>query len=136
MISGCTLNTPTPIPLTNPTATPTRSPATIDRVTPNGAWLAMMYAAAVATFATERSIPPVMTTRVWPAARIPRGAANSRMFDTQCALTAPGRMISISPASATSSAIRTRNDRCCTRRTTDTARVLMLSSAKRRLRRS
>src|SRR5207237_10892510 len=90
MISGCTRNTATPTPLTRPTASPTSRPATIARVTPNGAWLAMMYAAAVATLATERSIPPVMTTSVWPAASMPNGAANSTMFDTQLALTAPG----------------------------------------------
>ena len=44
----------------------------------------------VATLTTERSMPPVSITSVCPAARMPSGAANSSVLDSQTELTVPG----------------------------------------------
>ena len=48
----------------------------------------------VAMLTTDRSIPPVSITMVCPAARMPRGAANRSVFDSQTGFTVPGFTIS------------------------------------------
>ena len=79
MISGLTRKTPTPMPLMRPTTRPTRIAIATAVVVPRDAWPAMMYAAAVAVAATDRSMPAVSITSVWPAARNASGAANCRI---------------------------------------------------------
>ena len=45
----------------------------------------------MATAATDRSMPPVSMTSVWPPARMPSGAANSSALEIQVGVTVPGR---------------------------------------------
>ena len=69
MISGWTLNTPTPMPFTMPAIErgdqrPGRSPTTGPG---RPVWVAMMNAAIEATVPTDRSMPPVSMRSVWHA---------------------------------------------------------------------
>ncbi len=79
MISGFTRNTPTPMPLMRPTTSPTSTAMASAVPVPRDACPAMMYAAAVAVAATDRSMPAVSITSVWPAARNASGAENCRI---------------------------------------------------------
>ena len=80
MISGWTPKMPIPMPLTSADRRrPTASAIRIATTVPREDCPAMMYAAAVAVKPTERSMPPVSITSVWPAARIASGAASRRI---------------------------------------------------------
>ena len=83
MISGLTRKMPTPTPLMRPTIRPTSTAIASAVAVPRDACPAMMYAAAVAVAATDRSMPAVSITSVWPAARNASGAENCRIVPTR-----------------------------------------------------
>ena len=76
MISGWTLNTPMPMPLTTPASAQAARASRSATIPPwSGVWVAMMNAAIEAIIPTERSMPPVSIVSVWQAARIASGTA-------------------------------------------------------------
>ena len=90
MISGLTLKTPTPTPLTVPTARPTARAMPSATTGPDPLWLAATYAAKFAVMTVERSMPPVSMHSVWLAARMASGQASSSVDRTPLALNRPG----------------------------------------------
>ncbi len=74
--SGGNRSATTPRPLTTPTSAAMSSVSTIPAASP--IWVIRwppMTPVMVTTAATDRSIPPISTTRVCPAATMPRNAA-------------------------------------------------------------
>ena len=106
MISGCTLNTPTPMPFTVPAIAAARRAST--SAGPGPSWpvcVAMMNAAMEATVPTDRSMPPVSMARVWLAPRSASGTAARIVEPTQAGLIVPGDAISSPTTSSTSSPV-------------------------------
>ncbi len=106
MISGWTLNTPTPMPLAIPAmraASRASAMAGPDPIWP--VWVAMMNAAIEATVPTDRSMPPVSIASVWAAPRIASGTAARIVEPTQLWVTTPGWASCIRTTSSTRSAV-------------------------------
>jgi hypothetical protein len=106
MISGCTRNTPIPIPLIVPaTAAATRA---ISNAAPSpmlGSSVATMNPAAEATAPTDRSMPPVSIARVWQAARSASGMAACTVKPMNCGPMLPGLTIANTMTSRTRSPV-------------------------------
>jgi hypothetical protein len=105
MISGLTLNTPTPTPLIEPTSRPTNRASRSALRVPSPLRLAAMYAARFAVSATDRSIPPVSMHSVWLAAKIASGQASSRIERTPPTVNRLGSNAPVTRYSTTSSPV-------------------------------
>ena len=92
MISGWTLNTPTPIPFTVPASDgrDERQQDRDDRARAVGVCVAMMNAAMDAIVPMDRSMPPVSIASVWHAARMASGIAARIVAPTQSGLRTAG----------------------------------------------
>ena len=92
MISGCTRNTPTPMPVTRPASAAAASAMTIPWTHPPGLWtnVAVTNPAIEATAATDRSIPPVSIVSVWQPPRMANGTEARKITPHHGRLTMPG----------------------------------------------